>query len=147
MPLGKTRTRCGVREMGASLERRAQAATASSQFPAASALRATMRRTCRLPPRKRSATNGVRIAPGAVFLIGTTPLRRLAGGVGGGVGQPAGEFGHVVENRLIARHAGGRRAKLYDEVADLGLRHGRLHHVPARPAVAGVVAEDLAAPL
>ena len=38
-----------------------------------------------------------------------------------------------------------RRADFDNEVADLGLRHFRPHHVPALPAVAGIEAQNLAA--
>ena len=62
------------------------------------------------------------------------------------IGGAADEFGHVIELEGEAADAGGGRAHLHDQVADLRFRHLHAHHVPAVPALAGVEAEDLAAP-
>lgn len=37
--------------------------------------------------------------------------------------------------------------QFHDQVADLGFRHGGAHAVPSRPVLAGIEAENLAAPL
>ena len=52
----------------------------------------------------------------------------------------------MVELEGEAADAGGGRAHLHDQIADLRFRHLHAHHVPAVPALAGVEAEDLAAP-
>src|SRR4029453_1621974 len=62
------------------------------------------------------------------------------------VGGAADELGHVIELEREAADAGGGRAPLHDEVADLRSRHLHAHHVPAVPAGTGVEAEDLPAP-
>src|SRR6266542_3460409 len=62
------------------------------------------------------------------------------------VGGAAGDFGHAVELPRKAAGAGGGRAQLHDQVADLRFRHGGADAVPSRPVVAGVEAQDLAAP-
>src|SRR4051794_6444677 len=62
------------------------------------------------------------------------------------VGGTAGDFGHAVELPRKAAGAGGGGAQFHDQVADLGFRHGGADAVPARPVVAGVEAQDLAAP-
>src|SRR5205807_1838531 len=62
------------------------------------------------------------------------------------IGLLAGQFLHVIELEGEGADAGGRRAHLDDEVADFRLRHQRLDHVPARPSLARVEAEDLATP-
>ena len=62
------------------------------------------------------------------------------------LGRAAGQLGHVVEAGREGADAGGRRAQLDDEVADLRLRDHGVEHVPALPAGPRVVAEDLAAP-
>src|SRR5690606_41519107 len=53
---------------------------------------------------------------------------------------------HAVEAAHKTADARGGRAQLDDQVADFRLRHGAAHRVPARPALAGVEAENLAAP-
>src|ERR1700757_1833068 len=55
------------------------------------------------------------------------------------------EFGHVVELESEAADAGGGRAHLHDEIADLRLRHLHAHNVPAVPTLARVEAGDSAA--
>src|SRR3954453_9992920 len=59
---------------------------------------------------------------------------------------PARHLGHAVELPGKAAGPGGGRAQLYDQFADLGFRHHGANAVPARPALAGVEAENLAAP-
>src|SRR5208283_732643 len=61
------------------------------------------------------------------------------------VRRAAGEFSHVVELEGERADTGGGRTHLDDEVADLRFSHLRAHRVPARPALAGVEAEDLPA--
>src|SRR5262249_39183054 len=62
------------------------------------------------------------------------------------IGGAAHEFGHVIELEGEAADAGGGRAHLHDEIADLRFRHLHAHHVPAVPTLTGIEAEDLAAP-
>src|SRR6516162_1556831 len=50
------------------------------------------------------------------------------------------EFRHVIELERVAADSGGSRTHLHDEVSDLRLRHLHAHHVPARPALAGIEA-------
>src|SRR3546814_9427580 len=61
------------------------------------------------------------------------------------VGQASGQFREVIEAPLEARHALALRAQFQDQVVDLGFREVGGHLVPARPAVLGVEAENLAA--
>src|SRR5260370_18686182 len=58
----------------------------------------------------------------------------------------SGELRHVIELEREAADAGGGGSDLDDEIADLGFRHHRPHHLPAAPAFARVQAEALAAP-
>src|SRR5215831_20289319 len=62
------------------------------------------------------------------------------------VGGTAGDLGHVVELAGKTPGAGGRRAQLDDQLADLGFRHHRADAIPTRPAFAGVEGEDLSPP-
>src|SRR5262245_1934631 len=62
------------------------------------------------------------------------------------IGGAAHEFGHVIELKGKAADAGGGRAYLHDEIANLRFRHLHAHHVPAVPTLTGIEAEDLAAP-
>src|SRR6266851_6276017 len=62
------------------------------------------------------------------------------------VGGAAGDFGHAVESPRKAAGAGGGRTQLHDQIADLRFRHGGADAVPSRPTLAGIEAEDLAAP-
>src|SRR5438045_826432 len=55
------------------------------------------------------------------------------------------QLGHVVELGGERADARRRRANLDNEIADLGVRHHRLDHIPPRPTFARVEAEDLAA--
>src|SRR5258708_13299638 len=62
------------------------------------------------------------------------------------IGGTAGDLGHAVELPGETAGAGGGRAQLHDQFADLGFRHHGTHAVPSPPALAGVKTEDLPAP-
>src|SRR5262245_23311070 len=62
------------------------------------------------------------------------------------IGGAAHQFGHVVELEGKAADAGGGRAHLDNQIADLRFRHLHAHYVPAVPALARVETEDLTAP-
>src|SRR5258708_32815743 len=59
------------------------------------------------------------------------------------IGQATAELGQMVEARLEGADAGGGRAQLDDQGANLGLRDPRLDHVPSPPAGARVRAAEL----
>src|SRR5262249_57500413 len=58
------------------------------------------------------------------------------------VGGAAHEFGHVIELEGKAADAGGGRAHLHDEIADLRFRHLHAHHVPAGPTPTRVATRE-----
>src|SRR4051794_18389147 len=68
---------------------------------------------------------------------------RVLAGLGG---QPAGEFGHVVEVGLEGAQALGQAAQFRDQVLALRLRQVGLDPLPAAPVLARREAEDLAPP-
>src|SRR5437899_655463 len=61
-------------------------------------------------------------------------------------GGAAGNAGHAVELPCKTAGPGGRRAQLHDQLADLGFPHHGADAIPSRPALAGIKAENLAAP-
>src|SRR5471032_2382808 len=86
----------------------------------------------------------------------SSPERRPGGGVrksgvrpralAGFGGQPAGEFGHVVEVGLEGAQPLGQAPQFGDQVLAFRLRQIGLDALPAAPILAGREAEDLAAP-
>src|SRR3954453_3387805 len=87
-----------------------------------------------------------RIGPSSIDVVGFCSGRSRLSRRHDLVGGASDEFGHVIELERETADAGGGRAHLDDQIADLRLRHLHAYDVPPVPAFAGVEAENLAAP-